>query len=635
MNRLLKVILLATPLLCSSGLFSAENDTTRARYFTGGIENLFLGEVVEYDTLLEHAVYFDETDHPFRLYNTLSNFGLAHKQMSFAFDADCGFDLSIPAFKQFLKNRGNTRYFIVDKPLTDLKYTMGLDKEQRLDVTFAETLFKQCQISMNFNTDYAPGIYVNSKSNNTNFDMNLRYASKSDMIGMSGYFFLNKLEMQENGGITDLTDIFNNDYNRNIIHTNLQNAQNVVRSNGFGIGMFIKTPNCKPSVQNDSTHTEIGNLFKLRLSYNLDFQKNKIYFNETSFPSTFYTADSTLYSKTYDSLEIHGLENKISVSNFISKDQKILYSVGLGIGNYKNNGYFDYEAMTSHANDTLEYERYRNQETKTNAFLTGFVRVRPTDKLSVTGNAKFILAGYNSGDAKLNAQMRQHFGKKSLLRVSIDYGFLSPTWFQTEYYSNHFRWQNNFEKTSVLSVNAEAKMNIFAIGINHTGLSNYIYFNQSAEPEQMSGRCSVDELFANIDWTSGRFSVVGFASAQRSNTDKIRVPAASCKIKLAYSIPYANHAAIIQPGITVSYFTKYFADAYMPATRVFHLQDNQEIGNCPFVDFHIAIQIKMANIYLKYINANTLLNQWEHFVSPSYPARDACLYFGVNWRLFN
>lgn len=639
MKRILKYILFFLTLTVSVGL-QAHNDAgsnpTYIRYYLNSSDNLFFGYLTDYDTLLSHSVFFDELDQPFTLFNTLTNYGLAHKNMRFSYDPDFGFDLSIPSFNQFLKNKDNTKYIVVDKPLTDIQYTMGFDKEQRLNVTFAEPLFKRCQFSANYNTDYSPGIYLNSKAQNTTFDMNIHYASASDLFGVSAYYFINKLQMQENGGITDLSDIFNTSYNRGIIHINLQNASNTVKSSGIGLNAYIKTPNCKNNTEQDTLEIKpIANLFKARLSYSFDFQKNQIYFNETSVSSSFYAPfDTALYSKTFDTIGVYEINNSLMLSNFITKDQHFYYNVGINLGTFRNYGYFDYEAMISHANDTISYDSYRNSAKYSQMTLFGGIRIKPTENMSVIGNGNLILAGYQAGDVKINGQFNQQI-KSLKLRVDVEYRLQSASWFQTEYYSNHFRWSNSFDRSSVFKLDAEIGTKNITLGVKHTSIDNYIYFNTLAKPEQTSTLCNVEEVYTTFDFNLNRFDFVGFASLQKSTNDVIRVPLAMGKLKFSYTFPYANGAALIQPGIVISYFTKYYADAYMPATRVFYLQNSQQIGNCPFIDAYVAIQIKKANLYLKYSNANTLPNYWEHFTTPTYPMRDACLYFGVNWRLYN
>jgi hypothetical protein len=91
----------------------------------------------------------------------------------------------------------------------------------------------------------------------------------------------------------------------------------------------------------------------------------------------------------------------------------------------------------------------------------------------------------------------------------------------------------------------------------------------------------------------------------------------------------------LHPSITVRYFTKYYADAYMPATRSFYLQNEVQIGNFPFIDLAVALKVKKAHIFLTYSNMFLLTGNYDAFIAPHYPMRSSKIFIGINWRLFN
>ena len=106
-------------------------------------------------------------------------------------------------------------------------------------------------------------------------------------------------------------------------------------------------------------------------------------------------------------------------------------------------------------------------------------------------------------------------------------------------------------------------------------------------------------------------------------------------LKIGYSQPVFHKVATLHPSITVRYFTKYYADAYMPATRVFYLQNEIQIGNFPFIDLAITLKVKKAHIYFAYSNMFLLTGNYNSFIAPHYPMRDSRIFIGINWRLFN
>ena len=107
------------------------------------------------------------------------------------------------------------------------------------------------------------------------------------------------------------------------------------------------------------------------------------------------------------------------------------------------------------------------------------------------------------------------------------------------------------------------------------------------------------------------------------------------QLKIGYSQPVFHKVATLHPSITVRYFTKYYADAYMPATRTFYLQNEVQIGNFPFIDLALALKVKKAHIYVAYSNMFLLTRNYNSFIAPHYPMRDSRIFIGINWRLFN
>ena len=91
---------------------------------------------------------------------------------------------------------------------------------------------------------------------------------------------------------------------------------------------------------------------------------------------------------------------------------------------------------------------------------------------------------------------------------------------------------------------------------------------------------------------------------------------------------------MMQPSLTIKYFTKYYADAYMPALRTFYLQNEVQVGNFPYIDLCVTFKIKRANIYVLYTNMYSLTNDNRYPTTPHYPMRDSRLCFGINWRLY-
>jgi hypothetical protein len=89
-------------------------------------------------------------------------------------------------------------------------------------------------------------------------------------------------------------------------------------------------------------------------------------------------------------------------------------------------------------------------------------------------------------------------------------------------------------------------------------------------------------------------------------------------------------------GFDVQYRLGYFADAYMPATMQFYVQNFQSVQPNTVVDFFINARLKNARVFFKLTNLNELLGANKgYYASPYYPAMRGSFQFGVNWFLFD
>ena len=256
----------------------------------------------------------------------------------------------------------------------------------------------------------------------------------------------------------------------------------------------------------------------------------------------------------------------------------------------------------------------------------------------ITANTQIITTGYQAGDFFIEGQWKQFLGtsKKNfgVLKFDVNFNRQSADWFEEYYYSNNFRWDNNFKPSTSLLLHGSYELPFLEIGVKHTNINNYIYFGTDAKPQQHSENISVSSLYTTFCVNLNKFEFIGFASLQTTNTDVIHLPTFQGKIKLAYNITLVKNISLMQPSITVNYFTKYYADAYMPALRTFYLQNEIEVGNFPYIDLCVTFKIKRANIFVQYTNMYSLTKYNAYFTTPHYPMRDSRFCLGVNWRLY-
>ena len=634
-------------------------DSTFVTYNAYPFDSIYLTASKVIDTSIFHASDHEILEREHTIYSTLSNTGLAHKSMRFNYLHQVGFDMTLPAFSAYMQNESNIVSYQSVLPYSELRYVMTAgDKEQHLNVKFGRQFSHNLFVSFAFNTDYSPGLFKNNKSINNYFWVNAHYLTDNKRYGAMAYWYRNKLEMGENGGIVNDEDYSSHTESDNsVINVNLNSATNFVISSGAGIEQFFNllpqkkqvkatTPPTVDSITADTlllrdslpivpqAQTKTRKFTLGRLCHSFSYLNNKLYYNEASPGVAFYQPFDTLFNitKSTDSTTVRAIRNTLKWNSLgyqkYNDDIPFYLYAGVTHGFYKVK-HFDYLE-----GETLLARNYNQLSVNGGIIINLFKSTR------ITGQGELVTLGYQIGDFDIKGQWKQFLGTsaKNYGQATFDVELKrqSANWFEEHYASNHFRWDNEFNAATYLTLNLKYCYKQYCIGVKQTSISNLIYFGTDARPTQFSGLFSIREAYLSFYQSLGRFELEGFASLQKSsNEEVVHLPLLLGQLKFGYSQPIFHKAATLHPSLTVRYFTKYYADAYMPATRTFYLQNEVQIGNFPFIDLAIALQVKKANIYVAYSNMFLLTGNYNSFIAPHYPMRDSRIFIGVNWRLFN
>ena len=657
MKRIVTFIL--SLFLCVNAIAQTQRiDSTLVTFYPTDFDSIFLSKAHYLDTSTFNANRFDLLDNNHTLYSTLSNIGLAHKALRFSNKQSIGFDMGLPAFDQYLHTRKDLKTYLSLLPYSKIQYVMTSgDKEQHLNFQFGRQMMQGLYLSFEYNINYSPGAYTNNKAENNYFWVNALYTTKDQRYGALAYWFRNKIAVQENGGILyDSVYTNHQESDNSVLLTNLSNTTNYIKVSGAGFQHYFnllpqfKTTTItaadtittdtlafdtiRPLREMDSVVTRKFTLG--RLNHSFAYQRNQLFYNETSSVLPFYAPNDSIFNiRTIDTTIVHQYHNSLSWNS-------------LGYQRYSDNVPFylyagiDYDIYRIKHYDYIEDSTFTNRA-HSQVILHGGIITNLFGLTTVKGHAQLVTLGYQIGDFDLRGQWRQRFGKNDdnpfkdfVLTFDIDLKRQSPTWFETQYYSNHFRWENDFHAATYLTMDLHGQYKFIHAGIKNTTINDYIYFGTDARPTQHDGVVSISEIFGSASTTLGRFQLEGFFCLNMvSNEEVLHLPFFQSRLKVSYSQPIFKKAATLQPCLTVTYFTKYHADAYMPALRTFYLQNDVLVGNYPFIDLALAINVKQADLFVQYSNMFLLTGNYNSFIAPHYPMRDSKIFFGINWRLFN
>ncbi|MBU2558085.1 MAG: putative porin [Bacteroidetes bacterium] len=609
-------------------------DSTRIQYFSISFDSLYLNKLHYTDTSLFKVSNFDPLDKPYQIFATLSNAGTANKMILFKPDTKIGFDMGNKANASYLKTNSDVRFYIPLQPYSEIRYTMGGNKEQQLGVSFAREFSPRLIIGMDYNLINSPGPYLNSKTNNSSVIFSGNYTTKNNRYGLAAYYFRNKLEQQENGGILDDSLFINNiETDRRIIDVALDNANNLIKFSGFGWEQYFNL-SAPPKKITDSLSPPKKKIQTGRIKHSLYYQRNQFLYTDNNPKNVFYSPFDQLLdsTKTYDSTYVQVIRNSLIWNSLSYKIQDTPPPFFLYFG--AEHAAFKF-SQNSLVDSTLNAEKRQYDQVA----VLGGMQLNLFRSTRIFADAKLIVGGHQNGDWKLNTRWNQFIGTESKNLGDVDFRInvssLSPDWIHNTYYSNHFRWNNELDRSRTFELEASYQIKFIRLTAGQSTIDRYIYLNKNARPQQISGTLNVRSLSAKFIFKRGKFDLNAFLYYQNPDIDSIiHMPEFGANLKFAFSQALFDNAAVLQPGFNVRWFSAYYADTYMPALRSFYIQDEIKIGNYPYIDVYLALKVKRANIFLQYANLMGLSGEFNYFTTPHYPMRDSRFYFGVSWRFY-
>ncbi len=605
---------------------SVKPDSTSVYYFTGSLDSLKAGKLTYVDTTLTDFNQYNPIHKGNRMYNTLSNIGLASYNRVFTPAVSVGYVTKSRVFAPYMCYNDQVKYYKLMRPYTQLQYVMGPKKAQILGVTFSRKMSKQFTFGAELYLVNSPGLYTNSKSDDKYVYFTNRYHTKNNRYAIVANYLHNKVVARENGGITvDSLFNLNLEKDRRVIPVALKTGRNMVKSSGFYVGQTFNLQ--KPGMRNDSTPRKLAGG---SISYSFLYQRNQmLYTDQASADTSFYKNFPVVFDtvNTYDSVYQIKIRNRILWSSLAYNQDKLSQVFRAYFG-----------ANYDHIAQTLPYDSAKRIDNQLSPF--GGIALKLFQRSFLNASAEMVLGGYNTGDFKIEGSLLQYLGSvtKNVGQLYFRVMFVNrqPAWYFSEYRSNRFNWKLNLRKERVLSLTGEYRYKTIRSGITLQTLGNYTFFNDTVYPQQAANPGSVMQIYVAGTIPLHYFGINLRAVYQTTTmTSFLHLPELTGKMNLYFKKWIFKGAAHLQTGFQLSYYTSYYADAYMPEIRAFYIQNNKKIGNYLYLDAYASMKIKSFRFFLQGKNLLGFLGNNYYYNSPGYPGADGGFYLGVSWKLYN
>lgn len=516
-------------------------------------------------------------------------------------------------------------YYHVPTPLTELYFKTAFRQGQQMDAFFTVNTSEQFNFSIAYKGIRSLGAYQQMLTSTGNFTFTTNYHTKNKRYKIKAHMTAQDVLNEENGGLADASlELFINDdsefSDRGRLDVNFENAENKLEGLRF-YGEHEYELISKRDSSNYSVLT-IGN----SISYEDKFYEYRQTSPYDGFGESFETADLKETVKLEDF-------NAKAFANFNSSVFGKL-SAFAGYTNYN----YGYDSVL-----ILEDGRITNR-LKGSIVEAGATYEKEYRGFQLSGKGAINVAGDYDGNY-LRGAASYALDADNKAEASLTIHSVAPNFnfqlYQSDYIN--YNWQNNLNnvKTQELRFDLKSKKLLNA-SVSYTGIDDYAYFGIKANdstptPNQFNDRVDYLKIKAEKEFRYKKWGLANTVMYQQvlNGESVFNVPQILTRNTVYYEDHLFKRALFLQTGINFKYFTTYHMNAYDPVLAEFYVQNDQEIGGFPLVDFFFNAKIKQTRIFFKWEHFNTLFsNKSEYFSAPGYPYRDAVIRFGLVWDFF-
>jgi len=578
------------------------NDTTDTGVYAFRINDFFLKDTVIIDSVVNDLQIFNPVYRK-NYFITGSTGNLASPSYNLFLTCPSNSNFLNAAYSDYLTNDKAVRFYNTKKFYSDVFYFTNGSKDVNLQsISFLHT--QNIKPYWNFALDYhlyaSNGIYANQKSKFASFV----FSSIFEKPKYSAYLIIKNQQFKtgENGGIVSKEDIGPSLAPKNI-PVNLTSAANKLRDMNVNLTQDIPL-----LIKGDSLAET-----KLSVSHSFIYEHQKHFY--TDIPNGFYATINFDSTQTNDSTRVHHLKNLFK----------------LNLSRKSTNWYLGYEN-----NLTAYFSNIDSTDFIENSLVTG-VNYRLA-KLNTKWHLKHSFTGYYQGNTAVNGQIQYWLNSKNENRVvaAIDYYNRRPDYFYAHFSANNFVWDTIRQNEKIISLSPTLVLwhNHLKLGANYRQWKRFGYFDSLFVFNQLSNTMNYFSVSTQLQIPLKHFYFHTHLLYQ-SNSNIIDFPDFVAMQSLNVQGWFFKKALFAQLGVEVNYFSSFYGRGYIPAISQFYVQQNEKIGNYPYVDIYLNFRIKRARIFIKMQHLNEGMNGVNYFTAINYPMQQRAFRFGISWSFYD
>ena len=252
------------------------------------------------------------------------------------------------------------------------------------------------------------------------------------------------------------------------------------------------------------------------------------------------------------------------------------------------------------------------------------------------------LIGYKLGEFQINGHIDGGFklGKDSMtIEAKAFFRNEIPDYYLQRYRSNHYEWDNDFNKQYRLHIGGEiaypTKWVKPKLNVSFENITQPIYFDTDGTPKQMDGNIQVLAADLQLNITTPWVNLDNSIVYQLSSSDKMPLPTLTLYNNLYYHGTWVK-VLDVQIGVDMRFFTKYYAPILNPALGQFCVQNEVQVGNYPVMNVYANFYVRKLRLKLfaQYQHFNASFMNKQYFEMPSYPMAPDMFRAGIAWHFY-
>lgn len=519
------------------------------------------------------------------------------------------------------------KYYSVATPFTDLYFKSVMGQGQNLDAFITLNTSERFNFSLAYKGLRSQGKYINQLSSTGNFRFTASYNTLNTRYYANAHFTAQDMLNGENGGITNNADFESEDdafKNRARINVFFKDAKSILKGKRAFLDHNFRI-NPTPGANN------------LYLTHQLNFESKYFEFNQATLFSTL--DDNSRVQRFGDAYVTQNINDQVRYNRMYNKVGAVYENTTLGkfsffADDFRYNYYYgsilviDNQPIPSALNDRInsisgQYE-YQNNN----------------------WHGKFILSNSISDQSMSNLEANLQYAINDKNTVSFQYQNINklPNHIYVLHQSSYvnYNWYNDFKNEKSNIIKAEANTQWVNASLQIATYTDQLYFSNDAtslqlvSPKQYDKTINYLSVKASREFKFRKFALDNTLLYQKVDQQDniLNVPQIVTRNTLYFSDQLFKKALYLQTGITLNYFTNYYANDYNPIIGEFFVQNEKEIGNFPMLDFFINARIKQTRIFFKAEHFNSAMTGNTFYSAPNAPYRDFTIRFGLVWNFF-